>query len=483
MRKRLVPLILLLAAAAAGAWFFFPGNKRISVTPPAARPASLLPEPPVSTLAVPIGVSMEELGNLARTRLPEEISGANPVRESLFDGRGTYLVQRDGDPNVRVEGDRLVLSVPVTFRARLNGTGTAMGLSVPVSLSAKGAADIELSMKPSVSSDWRIRTQPRIQLKWKRAPEAHILGVRVTFQGAAEEFLRSRIEESLPRIDAALNESLKLKERAEEAWEGIQEPARISTSPDLWMTVRPLSVALPPLDLNPDRVLLDARLVTRLALDTQEPRKERATPLPAASTAAEGSASAGFTIQLPVFLDYEAVNRKLGKELHDRTLRMGGGKSLTIETVSVSANGDRLILAVGIKAFDGAGLFSTRRAGTIYVIGTPKWDRNRQEIRLDSVDFDEGTMRGLLRTAAWVGRPVLLESLAEAAVFSLAGPAEDARRALGRLLERQEISRGLTVLGSARQVALESVAVTEKGLALLVRAEGTASLEWIPGSR
>lgn len=483
MRKRFVTLILLLAVAAAGAWLFLPGNKRISVTPPASRPASLLPEPPVSTLAVPIRVSMEELRTLARTRLPEEISGANPVRESLFDGRGTYLVQRDGDPDVRVEGDRLLLSVPVTFRARLNGTGTAMGLSVPVSLSAKGAADIELSMKPSVSSDWRIRTQPRIHLKWKRAPEARILGIRVTFQGAAEEFLRSRIEESLPRIDTALDESLQLKDRAEEAWKEIQEPARISTSPDLWMTVRPKAVHLPPLDLQPDRVLLNTSLETRLALDTQEPRKERATPLPPASTAEAGSASPGFTLQLPVFLDYEAVNRKLEAELADRTLRMGGGKTLTIEKVSVSANGDRLVLAVGIKAIDGAGLFSTRRAGTIYVFGTPKWDRNRQEIRLDSVDFDEGTMRGLLRTAAWVGRPVLLESLAEAAVFPLAGPAEDARRALGRLLERQEISRGLTFSGSARQIALESVAVTEKGLALLVRAEGTASLDWTPGSR
>ena len=92
-------------------------------------------------------------------------------------------------------------------------------------------------------------------------------------------------------------------------------------------------------------------------------------------------------------------------------------------------------------------------------------------------------MKGLLGTAAWIGRPVLLESLRQAAVFPLSGPSADARKALGRILERQKISSDLTFSGSARQVILESVAVTETGLALLVRAEGTASLEWAPGTR
>lgn len=483
MRRRIVLAAVLLAAAAVGTWFFPFGSKRISVTPPAGLPANPLPEPPVSTIALPLGVSMEELGTLARTRLPEEISGSNPVRESLFDGRGTYLVQRDGEPDVRAENDRLVLSVPITFKARLNGTGTALGLSVPVSLSADGAATVELSMKPSISPDWKVHTQPRILLKWRQAPGARILGVRVTFQNAADEFLRSRIGEALPRIDAVVNESLELKDRAEAAWKNLQEPTRVSASPDLWMTVLPLSVTLPPLDLKPDRVFLAARLETRLALDTDEPQKARPTPLPPVSTTGTSSADTGFTLQLPVFLGYEAVNRKLETDLAGRTIPMGPGKSLTIEKATMSANGNRLVLAVEIRAIEGAGFFSTRRAGTIYITGTPVWDRDRQQVHLDSVDFDEGTMQGLLRTAAWIGRPVLLENLRQAAVFPLAEPAGDARRALGRLLERQEISPGLTFSGSARQVALESVAVTEKGLALLVRAEGTASLEWRPGTR
>lgn len=483
MRRRILLAALLITAAAIGTWFFPFGSKRISVTPPAGRPASSLPEPPVSTIALPLGVSMGELKTLARTRLPEEISGSNPVRESLFDGRGTYLVQRDGEPDVRVENDRLVLSVPITFKARLNGTGTALGLSVPVSLFADGAATVELSMKPSISSDWKVHTQPRILLKWRRAPGARILGIRVTFQNAADEFLRSRIEEALPRIDAIVNESLELKDHAETAWKEIQEPIRVSTSPDLWLAVLPLSVILPPLDLYPDRVLLDARIETRLALDTKEPRKASPTPLPSVSTTGTSSADTGFTLQLPVFLGYEAVNRKLEADLAGRTVPMGPGKSLTIEKATMSANGDRLVLAVEIRAVEGAGFFSTRRTGTIYIAGTPRWDRDRQEVHLDSVDFDGGTMQGLLRTAAWIGRPVLLESLRQAAVFPLSGPAGDARKALGRLLERREFSSNLTFSGSARQVVLESVAVTETGLALLVRAEGTASLEWTPGTR
>jgi len=483
MPKKIVLAALFLTVALTGAWLFLPGNMRISVPPPAAHPSSPLPEPPVSSIELPLSVSVEELKSMARTRLPEEISGSNPVRESLFDGRGTYLVKKDGDPDVRVDGDRLVLSVPVAFHARLNGTGSALGISVPVSLSADGAATVELSMKPSVSSDWKVRTQPRILLKWRRPPSSRILGIRVTFQAAAEEFLRSRIEEALPRIDAALNESLKLEERAGETWKEIQEPARLSTSPDLWLSVRPRAVHLPPVDLKPDRVLLNARIETLLALDTREPQKSRALPLPPVSTAGTDPAKTGFALQLPVLLGYGEINRKLETELAGRTLSLGGGKTLTIEKTTVSANGDRLVLAVEIRAVEGAGLFSARRVGTVYILGTPKWDRNRQEVRLDSVDFDEGTTRGLLRTATWINRPILLDSLRKAAVFSLSGPAGEARKTLGSLLETRKIGKDLSFGGSARQVALESVSVTEEGLALLVRAEGTASLEWAPGAR
>ena len=483
MRRGVLVALLAAVVVATGGWLFLRGSSSLSVTPPQERPAGTLPEAPVSAISIPVSVTVQELQDLARTRIPEETSGSDSVRESLFDGRGTYLVQKDGEPIVRVEEGRLLLSVPVTFRARLNGMAKALGFAVPVSLSATGAADVELSMKPSISSDWKVHTQSRIRLAWRTAPAARVLGTRVTFKGAAEAFLRSRIEDALPRIDEALNDSLELRDRAEEAWREIQEPVKVSDSPDLWLSASPVSVTLPPLDLHSDRVVLEARLDTRLALDTRKPGKASPAGLPPVSTGAGEAKASGFTLQLPVFLGYEAVNRELGQRLSGHRVPMGQGRTVTIEKIAVSPNGDRLVLAVAIRAVEGAGIFSSRKAGTIYVTGIPKWDKSRQVVRLDRLDYDEGTTRGLLRTAAWVARPLLLEKLKEASVFPLAEPAEEARKALSGLLEKREVGSGLAFGGSARQVALESVAVTEEGLALLVRAEGTASLQWSPGSR
>ena len=325
MRRGVLAALLAAVVVATGGWLFLRGSSSLSVTPPQERPAGALPEAPVSAISIPVSVTVQELQDLARTRIPEETSGSDSVRESLFDGRGTYLVQKDGEPIVRVEEGRLLLSVPVTFRARLNGMAKALGFAVPVSLSATGAADVELSMKPSISSDWKVHTQSRIRLAWRTAPGARVLGTRVTFKGAAEAFLRSRIEDALPRIDEALNDSLELRDRAEEAWREIQEPVKVSDSPDLWLSASPVSVTLPPLDLHSDRVVLEARLDTRLALDTRKPGKASPAGLPPVSTGAGEAKASGFTLQLPVFLGYEAVNRELGQRLSGHRVPMPQG--------------------------------------------------------------------------------------------------------------------------------------------------------------
>jgi len=85
-----------------------------------------------------------------------------------------------------------------------------------------------------------------------------------------------------------------------------------------------------------------------------------------------------------------------------------------------------------------------------------------------------------VRTAAWIGRPLLLETLRQTAVFPLSEPAAQAKKPRGRFLEREEMGSGLTLRGSARQVALDSVSVTQEGLALLFRLAGETSLEWNP---
>ena len=154
---------------------------------------------------------------------------------------------------------------------------------------------------------------------------------------------------------------------------------------------------------------------------------------------------------------------------------MGPGRTVTIEKITVSPNGDRLVLATAIPGVGGRD-HSIPEGGDVYVDGHPEMDKSRQVGRLDRLDYDEGTTRGSFGRG-WIARPPL-ESEGGLG-FLLAEPAEEARKALGDLLRNRK-SEAAWLSPGRPPVALESVAVTEEGLALLIRAEGSAHWSGAP---
>lgn len=471
-------LILLALIGTPLGWLVMAPRGSIQVERPEMTPPGELPPPPVSRIQVPIWVSMEDLRSLADRGIPSEMTGSGPIREGAFRGIGRYRVQRQGDVAVIARDGRLTLSVPARFQAQVTGSGEVLGISIPVSVSAQGSPVIGLSTRPRVDRDWRVAPDLKVWVQWREPPRAEILGVSMTFQGAADRFVEDTVRRRRGEMEAWIDRELGLKGLIEERWRELQEPVALSEDPPLWLMVSPLSIRVPPVEVTPRGVLLDVTIGARVGITTDLPASRDLIPLPSPEEVV--SDGGGFRIQAAATLGYQAMNRILNRELAGRSIPLGGRGSVKISGVEVRPNGEALTLAVQLEASEGPWFLPRRIQGTGYVTGVPRWDRESRTIRIEEVDFDPGTIRGLARAASWVIRPELLKALEASAVFPMGERLEELERSLDAMLRDRSIGGEVRIDGSVRRVTLDSVSVTRDGLVLLLMLEGDATLRWVP---
>jgi len=448
---------------------------------PPAPPERVLPvaeSTPDSFLPVTLSVTRADLERLAENRLPALVQGSRPVEEEFFRGNLFFQARKGGRAAVALSGGRVLLTVPIGLAARFRGEVRALGLGVPASATADGACLATLSVAPLLQADWTLRSRPALSVAWTRPPGVDVAGVRITFQGAADSFLDAKAREMASRFDAAADEALRIRDTVRRAWDSLREPIRLARSPELWLSVRPGSLAAAPLEISGDRAVLRASLRAKLSVVAGEtPERTPPRALPPLRTRLPGRG--GFRLSLPILLTYEALAERLRAEVVGRALDLGGPE-LSVESVRVYGSGARLVIALSVRARGGRSFLAPRLAGTIYLSGIPALDAERQVLSVREVSLDPGTKGLLARTAAWLLRPALSRAVGEALVFPLDGAIRDARVGVATFLKGTRVGEEFLLSGSLGELRLAEIRVEERGVAARAEATGVLEMAWRP---
>lgn len=397
-----------------------------------AAPLGALAAPPgaPSLIEVPIRIDLAPLFRAVDERLPRE-AGHWRAWEDWHGIMTRYRAWR-GPLTLSLSGDLLQAQAHVRYWARARkdvigglGLDTGCGVDEP-----PRQALIGMVARLAFAPDWTLRPSLRVlPPRFLDACEVTVLGIDVTpilgdvFTDRLEATLQEGMAELGPRL-------MGLRGQAARLWAALQEPMPLA--PDVWLTARPLAVALAPPQGQGAR--LDTALGLALDLAVHSGPQPAVGNLPLAPLQAFLPRGDGVHFDLPLALDYPTLGQALSRQLTGKTVAVEG-QTVEIRRLELGAKDADLVVTVHLAG---------AAPGVLTLMGRPGWKAETGSLHLADLGFVFDAEDPDQALAAGVFYERIRDALDQAANALLGEHTGDVRvaleAALGRVLARAELN-------------------------------------------
>ena len=419
------------------------------------------PVTPVSTIEIPVRLSLEPLIDAAEKALPTQ-AGHWRNWKDRHGIKSKYRAWR-GPLGMTVSGDVLTVQAHIRYwiraRKKLLGAITLKG-NCGINEPPRQAV-IGMQVRLGWGQDWTLRPEFHIlPTRFLDRCEMTIANIDVTpliekeFRKQMQNSLRAALRKLAPDMHA-------IQQQAQRTWSLLQEP--VALGQDNWLMLRPTGVALSRMDGQGKHI--DTRLAISLQPKLVSGSEPAGEPVPLPRLERYYPRSAGLNLHLDVNLDFATLNQRLSDTL--------AGKSFAIKGQQA-----------GIRKFDlgGSGQEISARmeltgeiAGTAELRARLAYDAQARQLVLQDLTFDyaaEDFTMGLLTKA--LHEPIR-QSLESAANQALAQHLDRLSEQLGTALQKITPA-GVELDMSALQLQSVLLHIVPQGIRLNGTATGNARL-------
>ena len=249
--------------------------------------------------------------------------------------------------------------------------------------------------------------------------------------------------------------------------------------PPLWLEMRPIraAAAQPRIDARDVTLTVGVQAETRITPTETKP----ACPFPAKLELVPPMDDGKLAVGLPIDVPFSALDALLEAQLKGHRYPEDGSTPVEVEVlkVHVGASGDRLLIALDVKAREKKSWFGFGATATVQIWGKPVLDAQTQILRLTDVSLavESEAAFGLLGAAARAAVPYLQKALAEKAVVDLKPFAADAKKKIAAALaDFQQNAEGVRVDAAVNDVRLTGIAFDSHTLRVIAEADGQAKV-------
>ena len=358
-KKILLPLMLLLGLTCAGAQSVAGEKQPIS---------------PVSTIVIPVQLSLDPLTRAAEKTLPQQ-AGNWRTWKDWHGIKSQYRAWR-GPLSITVSGDVLLVQAHIRYwiRARKKVLGAinlkgSCGINEP-----PRQALIGMQVRLGWGPDWTVRPEFRIlPTRFLDRCEMTIANIDVT--ALVEKEFRKQMQQSLRAALRALAPSMHaLQKQAQRTWLLLQEPVELG--PDNWLIFRPLGVALS--DITGRGNNIDAHLAVALQPALVTGTKPAIKPVPLPPIERYYPRSSGLNLRLNVSLDFASLNQRLSDTLAGQSFDINGQQ----------AGIKKFVLAGSDQEIRARGELLGELAGTIELRAKLVYTAEKRKLELQDLTFD-----------------------------------------------------------------------------------------------
>lgn len=367
-----------------------------------------------------------------------------------------YKVERR-DVQMGVNGGHVAINVPghFWFRGCLSPNNHAC---VPC-----GSCDAELGLPVSgdfsLVPDWRI--EGALHNDGIRINDCKIGFFNYNINGKVADVSNPKIDQAIGRANQQLSAYTSFKAKGQALW--TQSFAPIKVGEKAWLSLNPQSVLASQINGASGSIGTAVGLVARPIL-TFGPQPAPA-PVPALPALKLVAPSNAFHIALDGLLNFDAASAELRARLVNRKYQFDKNW-IRITDASVYGAGSQVVIQLSVDE---------ALRGTLYLVGTPRYDVNRDVLMVDQLDYSIETRNILVKVADWIFHQRWQDSLAQQAHWSLAQPLGRAREDVAAALNKKYGAVQLT--GSLAALRILGVSADERELVVRGVADGTVQAD------
>jgi len=462
--------------------------------------------PPVtraSYVIAPVAVALTAIRASLDAAAPRQLIGqnSNPVSSLLSKAdigitvaRGSLSV--NGAPNDLAIGAPLNSSLKITGQIAGvagnitgsltsfidNGLGKNIGslTSKVLDQRADVRGQVTVHARPAITSDWRL--EPNLTAQLALGDSALTLaGIKINMASEARPLIDKMVNEQVAELESRLRHDTFVERSAREQWTKMCRAIPLGGGqtglPQLWLEMRPIraAAAQPRIGARDVTLTVGVQAETRITPAETKP----SCPFPAKLELVPPMDEGKLAVGLPIDVPFSELNTLLEAQLKGHRYPEDASTAMDVEVLkaNVGAAGDRLLIALDVKAREKKSWFGFGATATVQIWGKPVLDAQNQILRLTDVSLavESEAAFGLLGAAARAAMPYLQKALAEKAVVDLKPFAADAKKKItAALADFQQNSEGVQVEATVQDVRLSGIAFDSKTLRVIAEADGAA---------
>lgn len=428
------------------------GSKKVERPPEYYNDLSV--EPEISHLVIPFKIYRTDLENSINNYLDSILYSDY----DLADDDLQLVAKKAGRIRINFSRDTIFYTVPVNIWVRRD-----LGIT-----SATGEGSIQLEFKSawSISYDWQLNTYTELRsYRWLRKPVLKTAIFDIPITPIVNYFLDKSRTDIAASIDEEIRSNFDLRSQMDYAWRQLHQPVLLSEEYLAWLLLNPVSISMTPLEQIGDTISSAIQVACRPNIQVgSTPFPPAPPPLPYLErTIFEENV---FKMQITATIPFSEAKRISQATMVGETYTYGR-KKVTIDDIDIYGRGNQLVVKTTLK-----GSYN----GDVYFTGRPAFNARKNAVELETVDFDFSTKKTLLRTASWLFKGKLRQSVEESLNYYLNYNLEDTANYIRESMKNYVVAPGIGLDGDLEELSVSHVYISPDGIHVRIGLVGHVEL-------